>query len=261
MALALIDAVTALDENMVVIRFGKTIKISSLVNANFIVQTNTATPTVVSNPFQPIQTIIDYNQISRTLKIYWSDNVMMTDGAEYLLRLVNFIDAANESVPEEQILFTWKIDQATPPSFSSVKEPEVKEVLVQDKSIRTDAYTSIQILAKNPDFYIENIDPVNGDFYLENSYNNGRVKIVFNERPALNFLNNTYFKAQRKKIQRTPTRWESVETRLRMHSWKPEVYVDFPSLDDATPSYFTENKDYFESGYKYRIIVSKDIGI
>jgi hypothetical protein len=46
-----------------------------------------------------------------------------------------------------------------------------------------------------------------------------------------------------------------------MHSWKPEVYVDFPSLDDATPSYFTEGKNYFEKGYKYRIKISKDIGI
>jgi hypothetical protein len=45
-----------------------------------------------------------------------------------------------------------------------------------------------------------------------------------------------------------------------MHSWKPEVYVDFPSLD-STPSYNAGNKIYFESNYKYRIIVSKDIGI
>lgn len=260
MSLSLIDAVVALDENMVVIRFQKTIKISSLVNANFIVQTNSATPTVVSNPFQAIETIIDYNQISRTLKLYWRDNVVLVNGTQYLLRLVNFIDAANESVSEEQICFTWKEDQATPPSFSSVKEPEVKEVLVEDKSIRADAYTSIQILAKNPDFYIEYVDPPNGDFYLSNDYNQGRVKIVFNERPALNFLNSNYFKAQRKKIQRTPSRWEALDARLRMHSWKPEVYVDFPSLD-ATPSYYTENKDYFESGYKYRIIISKDVGI
>ena len=45
-----------------------------------------------------------------------------------------------------------------------------------------------------------------------------------------------------------------------MHSWKPEVYVDFPSLD-ATPSFNTDGKQYFESNYKYRIIVSKDVGI
>lgn len=261
MALSLIDAVVALDQNMVVIRFQTTIKISSLVNSNFILQTNEATPSVISNPFETIETIIDYNQISRTLKLYWHKNLTLVSGTSYLIRLVNFLDAANETINEEQILFEWQGDSATPSSFSSVRAPEVGEVLVEDKSIRTDVFTSVQILAKNPDFYISEVVPSNGDFYLENDYNYGRVKIIFNSRPASNFLNNVYFKAQRKKIQRTPSRWENVSTRIQMHSWKAEVYVDFPSLSDATPAYYTEDKEYFESGYKYRIIVSKDVGI
>ncbi len=260
MALSLIDAVVAIDSTMVVIRFQSTIKISSLINENFILQTNTSTPSVISNPFQPIQTIVDYNQISRTLKLYWDEDLVLNNNTEYLIRLVNFLDAVNETIDEEQILFTWQSDSATPSTFSSVRAPEVGEVLVEDKSIRTDAYTSVQILAKNPDFYISDVIPSNGDFYLENDYNSGRVKITFNSRPASNFLNNTYFKSQRKKIQRTPTRWENIETRVQMHSWKPEVYIDFPSLD-ATPAYYTEDTEYFESGYKYRIIVSKDVGI
>jgi hypothetical protein len=32
-------------------------------------------------------------------------------------------------------------------------------------------------------------------------------------------------------------------------------------LADATPAYYTEDKEYFESGYKYRIVVSKDVGV
>jgi hypothetical protein len=260
-ALSLIDAVVALDQNMIVIRFQTTIKISSLVNSNFILQTNQATPSVISNPFETIETILDYNQISRTLKLYWHKNLTLVNGTSYLIRLVNFLDAANETINEEQILFEWQTDSATPSSFSSIRAPEVGEVLVEDKSIRTDAFTSVQIIAKNPDFYISKVIPLNGDFYLENDYNYGRVKIIFNSRPASNFLNNIYFKTQKKKIQRTPSRWENISTRVQMHSWKPEVYVDFPSLDDATPAYYTENKEYFESGYKYRIIVSKDVGI
>ena len=86
------------------------------------------------------------------------------------------------------------------------------------------------------------------------------MTVEFNARPASNFLNSKYFKAQRKKIQRTPTRWETIEVEISMHSWKPEVYVDFPSTD-ATPVYNTAGSDYYESGYKYRIIVSKDVGI
>ena len=84
---------------------------------------------------------------------------------------------------------------------------------------------------------------------------------MFNERPASNFLSNKYFLCQRKKIQRSPSRWEQVTSDIKMHSWKPEVYVDFPSLDEATPSYFVSGKEYFEKGYKYRIRISKDIGI
>jgi hypothetical protein len=132
--------------------------------------------------------------------------------------------------------------------------------LIEDHSIRTDAFTTVQILAKNPRFYITSVDPENGEFYLDNAYNNGRVIISFSSRPASNFLNNLYFKVQRKKIQNQPTRWQNLSANVSMHSWKPEVYVDFPSLD-ATPSYYSDNKDYFETGYKYRIIVSKDIGI
>jgi len=32
-------------------------------------------------------------------------------------------------------------------------------------------------------------------------------------------------------------------------------------LNDATPSYFTDGKQYFEKGYKYRVKVLGSIGI
>ena len=256
MALNLLDY-AQVDTNTVVIKFGRTIKISSLKNENFIVQTTSATPTIVGNPFLPINTVTDYNQISRTLTLYWDE--ILLPNTEYVIRVINFLDAANELIAEEHIVFV-KCDEATPSSFSSIRVPDIQEVYIEDYSVRTDAYTSVQIIAKNPNFYISAVNPVSGDFYLDNSYNNGRVVIAFNSRPASNFLNNIYFKAQRKKIQRTPSRWENITARVSMHSWKPEVYVDFPS-DDATPVYYTDNKSYFESGYKYRIIVSKDVGI
>jgi hypothetical protein len=245
------------DNNMVVIRFGKTIKISSLTNANFVVQTTDATPSSLAHPFLQINTIADYNQISRTLKLYW--DAVRQSGKEYKIRLTNFLDAANESITEEQIVFT-QAESATPSDFNSYTVPLVQELLIEDHSIRTDAFTTVQILAKNPRFYITSIDPENGEFYLDNAYNNGRVIISFSSRPASNFLNNSYFKVQRKKIQSHPIRWENLSANVSMHSWKAEVYIDFPSLD-ATPSYYSDGSDYFETGYKYRIIVSKDIGI
>lgn len=256
MALYLIEKATV-ERDIVVIKFGRTIKISSLLNENFIVQTTDATPVTVLNPFKTINTITDYNQISRTLKLTW--NTTLQSNKDYYIRIVNLLDAVNETVPEEKIKFT-KTDDATPSSIVSYQEPDYEEVLITDNSIRPNAFTSLQIIAKNPNFYIETTEPSNGDFYIENDYNDGRIKIVFNSRPATNFLNYNYFKAQRKKIQVAPTRWETVSAQVSMHSWKPEVYIDFPSID-ATPVYFTSEKTYFERGYKYRIIVSKDIGV
>lgn len=256
MALNLLDY-AQVNINTVIIKFGRTVKISSLNNDNFVVQTTDATPTVVVSPFLPINTITDYNQISRTLTLYW--NQVLEANQEYIIRVINFLDAANELISEEQIVFI-KGDDATPSSFSSIRVPDIEEIYIEDYSIKSDAYTSFQIIAKNPNFYIKSVDPQSGDFYLDNSYNDGRVVITFNSRPATNFLSGTYFKAQRKKIQRTPSRWENLNANVSMHSWKAEVYIDFPSLD-ATPSYYTEGAEYFESGYKYRIIVSKEVGI
>jgi len=247
----------AVNLDRVKIKFGRTIKIASITNDRFIVQTCAATPAQVENPFKSINTLADYNTISRTLTLYW--NKTLVSGQEYAIRLVGLLDAANEVVPEEYIVFT-KQDAATPSGVSSVTVPTVEEIYIEDKSVLNEAYTSYQIIAKNPEFYIKDVDPDNGDFYIENSHNNGRVTIAFNARPATNFLTPQYFKIQRKKIQRTPSRWEYVSAKIQMHSWKPEVYVDFPS-NDATPVYYTEDKTYFETGYKYRIIVSKDIGI
>jgi len=240
------------------IKFGRTIKISSITNNKFVVQTSEATPSLVDSPFKSINSLTDYSTISRTLTLYWDK--VLTAGQEYYIRVVGLMDAANEVIAEEYIVFT-KIDEATPSGFYTSIVPQVEEILVEDNSLLTEAYTSYQIIAKNPEFYIMSVDPENGDFYIDNDYNDGRVTVTFSDRPASNFLNTKYFKAQRKKIQQAPTRWESISTQTSMHAWKPEVYVDFPSIDDATPSYFTSEKEYFEKGYKYRIIISKDVGV
>jgi hypothetical protein len=238
------------------IKFGRTVKISSLKNENFKVYTDAATPAQVTAPFEIINTIKDYNQISRIISLYWK--AILVDGQSYFIRIENIVDSAGSIVPYETVKFTY-ISSATP-SDKEFVDPGTIPVLIEDRSVKTEVDISYNIIAKNPLFYIENIDPVDGDFYLSNDYNYGRVTVTFNEKPASNFLNNRYFLCQRKKIQKGPSRWENITTSVSTHSWRAEVYIDFPSLD-ATPSYFTADKDYFEQGYKYRIKISKDIGI
>lgn len=255
MALFLIDQ-AQVSIYSVSIKFGRTIKISSLKNENFKVYTDTATPTLVTAPFSTIDTLKDYNQISRILTLYW--RTTLDNNQNYYIDVVNLIDSSGYVVDSEKIKFTYKTSST--PNTDVFQTPELTPVLIEDKSIKKDVDISYHILAKNPRFFIESIDPINGDFYLDNSYGNGRVIITFNERPASNFLSNKYFKAQRKKIQKSPSRWESVDAQVLMHAWKPEVYVDFPS-NDATPVFNEDGKTYYETGYKYRIIVSKDVGI
>lgn len=257
MALYLIDNATV-TVNTVNIKFGRTIKISSIVDANFTVHTDTTTPVQLVSPFKVINTITDYNQISRTLTLYW--DVILQPNTDYVLTIANLLDSSGFIIPEEKITFTSQTSAATPSILTDNKATVLNEVLIEDKSVRADIETGYQILAKNPDFYIESTNPSNGDFYLNNDENNGRVTVIFSSRPASNFLTLKYFKAQRKKIQKTPSRWENVPVEVSMHSWKPDVYIDFPS-DDATPVYYVDGKNYFESGYKYRVIVSAEVGL
>jgi hypothetical protein len=255
-ALPLIDSFIV-DSNTVRIKFGRTLQIATIINDNFKVFLNNATPLEVVNPFRSISLISDYNQVSKVLTLFWQK--VLTPESEYVIEIKNLKDAAGSLIGDESIFFTTSIDSATP-SILAQPSPILPEgVLIVDKSVRTDIETSYQIIAKNPDFFIQKTHPENGDFFIQRSENNGRVVIVFNQRPAGNFLSNRYFKGQRKKIQTLPSRWEDVPVRVSLHSWKPEVYVDFPSLESS--GYFVENEDYFESGYKYRIVISERIGI
>lgn len=285
MALYLIDNAT-ITTDTVTIKFGRTIKVSSLVNGNFVVTTNEATPRSVANPFKTIEVLTDYNQISRTLTLRWK--TVLSPATQYLINIQNLVDASGLAIPTEQLCFSTGNEGATPDFIADHSIPVVNEILVQDKSIRPEITAGYQVLAKNPEFYIVSVDPADGEFYLPPTHNRGRVTITFNQRPASNFLNNRYFKCQRKRIQKAPSRWEEVYTQISMHLWKPEVYVDFPTLS-ATPSFYddvliTENANviflenpgfieedldqlepygdaYFQRGYKYRIIVSGEVGV
>lgn len=256
MAVPLIDSYI-IDSNTVRIKFGRTLQLSSIVNENFKVFLGDATPIEVSDPFRSIALVSDYNQISKVLTLFWQK--VLVSESEYNIELTNLKNAAGNIVDTETIYFTSAIDSATPNILTSPVPRLPDGVLIEDKSVRTDIETSYQIIAKNPDFFIDTTYPESGDFFIDNSDNNGRVAITFNQRPAGNFLSNRYFKGQRKKMQTKPSRWEDIPVRVSLHSWKPEVYVDFPSLE--TSSYYIDNETYFESSYKYRIIVSEKVGI
>lgn len=256
MSLSLISGYI-ISPNTVSIKFNRTIQISTLLDENFELYKNAGSEVLISSPFRDINGIIHYNAISRSLILYW--NTVLESNTNYIIRIKNLKDAAGMPIAQEDISFTSATESATPSSLESVGTV-INEVLIEDKSIRVDLDTSYQIIAKNPEFYVKQVSPKNGDFLIPDDDNNGRVVITFNQRPASNYLSNRYFKVQKKLVKKSPTRWENVPVNISIHSWKPDVFLDLPSTD-TTPSYYVDDKKYFETGYKYRIIISSEVGV
>lgn len=258
MALNLIEAYTV-SVNQVKIKFARTVKISSITDSSFKVFTDESTPQELASPFVNISTLTDYNQISRTITLTW--DYILDENTDYVIVVTNLVDATGITIPDESIYFTSPVISATPAYLVQESTGTViQEVLIEDFSIKPDIETSYQIIAKNPEFFIVSTYPEIGDFYLEDDENFGRVVIEFNQNPAANFLTNKFFKVQRKKIQKIHSRWETLEAKISTSTARKEVYVDLPSVD-STPSYYTEGKIYYEPSYKYRITVSKEVGI
>jgi hypothetical protein len=243
--------------NSLQIKFVRSVQISSLLDENFVLTKASQPSSPISSPFRDINTLIHYNSISRALTLFW--NVVLEANTEYVVTISNLKDGAGLTIGSDSFSFTTPEESATPSSLISTGTV-IEEILIQDKSVKVDFDTGYQIIAKNPEFYVKEVQPSNGSFYIDNSENNGRVTITFNQRPASNFLTSKYFKVQRKLMQRAPSRWENVPAQVSIHSWKPDVFIDFPS-DDTTPVYYVDDKTYYQTGYKYRIIVSSEVGV
>lgn len=232
------------------IKFRPTVKVSTLTNANITLYENSSTP--IASPFQTINALYDYNSISRTLKLTYA--TQLKADTVYELRVENLLDGAGQTIATDTQDFMYEsVVNPTPP----VAPPPVEVI---DHSIKSRAFIASEtIVASNPDFYIVDTVPDNFELYVADDENKGRVTIKFSSAPDPSFLSKKYFKAQRKKVQRGPSRWEDIAVRVSLDSTKPWVYVDFPS-QDATPVYVKSNKIYFVEGYKYRVRISKEVG-
>lgn len=236
------------------LKFSRTPRVSSLVNAAFEVEDiSGATPTTISNPFQTINLQTDYSSISRLLTLVWNEDVLEAE-TEYRLTVSGLVDSAGLVIPDESITFTTGEDTTMDESEIPVEEPVV---IIEDHSIKTEVFTSGTIITSSG-LSVTGSDPSSGEYIIETDHNNGRVTIKFSEDPQAQYINSTYFKAQRKPIQRTPVRWERLGAVVSKHSNKPWVFVDFPSLTDEDV-YTTSGYDYFEENYKYRVIISSEV--
>jgi hypothetical protein len=235
------------------VKFLRSVKVSTIANERFLLQQNFATPVAVADPFKPIAVSTDYEGIARILTLYFSTN--LSPSTPYRFTVTGLKDAAGTTIPSEYADFTSQV--VTTPAASDPMPPVSEPISIEDYSIKAIGFGDL-LVAPNPDFYVVVTDPPKDDPVVATSHANGRVTVKFSATPQSSFVNTTYFKAQRKKIQRTFSRWESVGVLVAADASKPWVYVDFPSTD-ATPVYGTVGKEYFPVDWKYRLRVLADV--
>lgn len=247
----------------VVVLFEATLDISTIRNSKFLVYINTATPTLVSDPFETIVIADDYNSIAKILTLTWAEDILLPD-TDYKIVFTGLEQPDGTVMADVEVTFTTG---ASVTAAASELPTAATPVTIIDHSLISDVFTTAVISPSSLTFSVLSSDPSNGEYYLEEDYENGRVIIKFTERPDLIYLASPYIKVQRKAIQRAPARWETLAANISLDTNKPWVYVDFPSIDHypeaATPAedtvYVTDDYSYYEPNYKYRIIVSKDL--
>jgi hypothetical protein len=127
-----------------------------------------------------------------------------------------------------------------------------------------DAEDEEEAEASDP-FALVSVTPADLDSYqMDPQANGGKIVVEFNKAPAANYLNNSDFKLQRKSLTGVSS-WENVNTAILAESGEPKVNIYLPS-QDSIPIYSFEDLDeddtiYWVEGYKYRLTISKYVGI
>ena len=259
----LIDEYTVTDV-YIKIKFGLTVKVQSIVNANFLLNNTDATPSTIANPFRPISLVRDYNSISRILYLYFADGILQNN-TSYRFTATDLTDVLDNTIADGTFLFetqTLNIDITTTP------ELVYPDPIIVDHAISNSVFSIPINNANNSTILaLESSYPENNSYYLFENENNGRIELTFNFSPIEAYLDSPHIKVQKREIKKGPSRWVDVNAQITLDPTDPIVYVDLPSIDHypdaATPStttvYNQVGYTYFETNYKYRILLAKTL--
>lgn len=246
------------------IKFGVTVKVSTIVNGNFLLNKTSATPSTISNPFKTISLGRDYNSISRILYLYFSDGVLQSN-SPYTFTTSGLTDVLdNEYINAGFSFATEVIDPGASETSDLVfPEPVIVDYAISDNifDIPVGNQSSSTVLSLVSQY------PEDNSYYLFENENNGRISLTFNMNVSNTYISSPYIKVQKREIKKAPTRWVDVNARISFGSSHSVVNVDLPSIDHyplaATPStssaYNTPSYSYFAENYKYRILISKSL--
>lgn len=255
-------------EEYVILRFDFTVDVDTLVNENFTLQISAATPPDVADPFDEISVERDYQSVSRELYLYW--NVDLLSNTDYILTISGLQTAFGDSVATGQISFSTEgINLATPNISESdfTKEPtNIEDYSIKSVADLSGTSTSGGITESDEAFAILSISPDVSEAYYLGPYDfQGKIAITFNHYIPSNFVNSDDFRLQKKLLNgRLTVSWTDVDTIVAQETDNPIVNVYLPSTD-ATPVYSYEVEDsseytFWEEGYKYRLIISQQVG-
>lgn len=250
----MIDNVTVdVAQSALNVKFNNHVKVSTLVDENFALFLDSATPTEITDALNEID-CEDYNSITRVLKIGIAAD--LEPDVEYLLRIDGVQYAGSSAVISDEYPFVLHEAVVGGP------EPTPQPVQIEDFSIKALSSVDFEsVIIDTPsadEFVLVSTDPEDSDFFVEDDYSNGLVSLTFSASPDPTFLNESYIKVQRKKNQIAPAKWEKISVRFSISSISPIVYLSFPAIEDADV-YREDGYTYFEEGYTYRVKLSRYI--
>jgi hypothetical protein len=240
------------------LKLSLTVDIDTLINNNFDLVIDGATPSPIVDPFETIDVLRDYDSISRTITLYYANSLV--GNTDYILTISGLKTPYQEIIATSQITFTTPTDTTID---VTEQVPVSVPVIIEDVSIRditaVDLTTAI-VVSADKDLRVTSVAPtLDQAYYVSSSYNEGRIEVIFNAVIAANFVSSDYFKVQRKTVGRGMARWEDVTTIVTSDSTNGIVIIYMPS-NDATPVYGEPDLTYWEVGYKYRLRISGTIG-
>lgn len=264
------------------LQFQSTPNTATLINDNFqlypalVDDDNRATTTAVTDPFEPIDLQQHYNSISRILYLFFQPDTLVNDQFYTLYATTRTVTGQDRQTSiyfafgapgaYDQVRFAdvhiLPAIEELPADDDYINPPDVPTI--EDHSLRLDVFDQLVQLQRSSgtsdELYVEDSDPEQYTIFVEPDHQNGRITIDLNMRPSYLFLTNQYFRVQKKPFEaHGTTRWQTLDTILVRDFDGSVVHIYLPSTDDA-PVYGEPDATYFESGHKYRIKVSGEIG-
>lgn len=252
------------------IKFVPNVSPTTLINDNFVVVTDDATPQVIVDPFHSLDLARDFDSISRIITLWWQIE-LPADG--YYLEVNGLKDHLGFDIDPFEIPFTVDGESATPSVQPIEERPSRDPVDVEDYSLKHPTWSIEQattlIEDSSGELDIVDIQPKARNAYqIEPRYNNGIIRIMFNYPILANYINPIYFVLTEKKAGIGVSKWETVDTRVLPNEDSTIIEIYLPTTNDIGEtiySYYMDadegsEKEYFKVGYKYRLVISSAVG-